>query len=150
MFKTLTLFAALAVAMFALAPKPARADFSACASAFEAKDIHQKIDLYTSCLKRGGLQRSDVAGAFNNRGIAYEQLGETDKALQDFISASQYDPSWPDFRINRAEAEAAKGQCAEAQADVGLALKLAPHRKTLLELRDRLAASCPVASKPSA
>ena len=148
MLKTIGVAGALAVAMLASGSRPAHADFSACDSAFQAKDIHQKIDLYSSCLKRGGLQRSDVAGAFNNRGIAYEQLGETDKALQDFISASQYDPSWPDFRINRAEAEASKGQCAEAQADVGLALKLAPHRKTLLELRDRLAASCPIVSKP--
>ena len=140
---------ALALAAVAFAWAPARADFSACESAAQSGDPHQKIDLYTSCLKHGGLASTDVAGAFNNRGVAYEQVGETDKALQDFIWATQYDPTWPLFRANRASLEARKGQCAEALADLKLLLKLGPHRKESLELQGRVTAACPIQSKPA-
>lgn len=128
---------------------PARADFSACASAYEAKDPRQQIDLYTTCLKRGGLMATDVAGAFNNRGVVHENLGEIDLALQDYISATQYDPSWPNFRLNRARAEVRLGQCAPALTDMKLALKMAPHRKEFLETNDRITATCPVDPKPA-
>lgn len=148
MIRPILMFGVLAAVGLAFAPRPVRADFSACASAYEAKDPHQQIDLYSNCLKRGGLVSTDVAGAFNNRGIAYEQLGQLDNALQDYISATQYDPSWPLFRMNRARLEARKGQCAEALADVDILLKMAPHRKQALDLKAQLVASCPVAPKP--
>ncbi len=150
MIRLVSLLGVLAAAGLAAGPRPARADMSACGAAYQAKDIHQQIDLYTSCLKHGGLVRTDVAGAFNNRGYAYEQLGERDKALQDYISATQYDPTWPDFRVNRARLEAWKGDCAQAVADVETALKMAPHRKPLLDFKARLIESCPIISKPPA
>lgn len=139
----------LAIGTLVCAASPAYADFSACASAFEAKDQHQKIDLYTSCLKHGGLASTDVAGAFNNRGIAYENLGEIDKALQDYISATQYDPGWPNFRMNRARAEARKGQCPEALADLKALQKMAPHRKEFEAIVAQIQTACPVDSKPA-
>jgi hypothetical protein len=144
------LIPAIAVAAGMLACAPAYADFSACDAASRANDAKQKIDLYTVCLKHGGLASTDVAGAFNNRGVTYQRIGETDKALQDFISATQYDPSWPLFRANRAAAEASKGQCAEALADINLTLKMAPHNRQDLELKDRIVANCPIPSKPAA
>ena len=148
MIKLMVLTIVIAAGALACTPTPARADFSACAAAFDAKDAQRQIELYSLCLKHGGLMRTDVAGALNNRGIAYEQIGETDKALQDFISATQYDPAWPDFRMNRARLEAREGQCAEALADINAALKMAPHRKSFLDIKDRLTASCPIVSKP--
>ena len=150
MSRTFAIAGALTLALLASGSLPARADFSACASAYEAKDLHQQIDLYTSCLKHGGLQSTDIAGAFNNRGIAHEQLGERDAALQDYISATGYDPNWPDFRMNRARLEAWKGQCAQAHADIDKALKAAPHRKQLIDLKAQLTESCPIISKPPA
>ncbi len=149
MIRALTSALVIAIAALACAPAPARADFSACGSAYAANDPHQQIELYTVCLKHGGLMSTDVAGALNNRGIAYEQIGETDKALQDFILATQYDSGWPDFRFNRARLEAQKAQCAQALSDTNLALKMAPHRQRILEFKDRLATSCPVISKPA-
>ncbi len=149
MSRTIGFAGALALSLLALGSRPAHADFSACAAAYEAKDLHQKIDLYTSCLKHGGISSTDIAGAFNNRGFAHEQLGERDLALQDFISATQYDPSWPDFRMNRAETEASLGQCAQALADADKALKLAPHRKPFLDTKARMTESCPIPSKPA-
>ena len=140
----LSVVAALGATVFA---GPAHADFSACAAAYAAKDPHQQIDLYTNCLKHGGLMRTDVAGAFTNRGYVYYQLGELDKALADFTSAIQYDPNWPTAYMDRAYIEAGRGQCAEAQADIKAALKVAPHEKRYLDARERLAASCPTVSK---
>lgn len=148
MSRSLIIVFAAAVCALAAGPQPARADFSACASAYASKDAHEQIELYTTCLKHGGLTGTDVAGAFNNRGIAHEHLGEIDLALQDFISATQYDPNWPTFRANRASMEARKGQCAQAMADIDAALKFAPHRKELHEEKDRITANCPVAPKP--
>jgi len=143
------LIPAIAVAAGALACAPARADFSGCDAALRAKDPHQQIDLYTVCLKHGGLTSSDAAGALNNRGVAYQSIGETDKALQDYIAATKYDPGWPLFRVNRAAAEARMGQCAEALFDINTALKMAPHNKQFLELKDHIVADCPIVSKPS-
>ncbi len=140
----------LAAFLLVLQTRPALADFSSCASAYTASDPQRQVDLYTICLKKGGLMAGDVAGALNNRGIAYDNLGQSDQALQDFILATQYDPSFPEFRANRAGAEARKGQCAQALADMKLLLKMAPHRKQFLDLNDRVTASCPVVSKPPA
>ena len=138
--------AAAAIAL-ALAARPARADFSACAAAYAAKDPGRQIELYTTCLKHGGLVSTDVAGAFTNRGVAYVHVGESDKALQDFTWAIQYDPRWPVAYADRASVEAGQGKCAEALTDIDGALKLAPHRKEYLELKARLVAGCPIVSK---
>ncbi len=146
--RLMTLLAVLVVGS-AVTPAVALADFSACASAYAAKDPQRQIELYTSCLKRGGLMSTDVAGAFNNRGVAYEQIGETDQALQDFASAVQYDPSWPAFRLNLARLEARKGQCAKALADMTVVLKMGPHNKSYLETKNRMVAGCPVVSGPA-
>ena len=148
MLKALILVGGMALLALGCTATPSRADFSACASAYEAKDLHQQIDLYTTCLKHGGLPGDALAGAFNNRGIAYQRLGETDKALQDFIWATQYDPNWPQFRVNRAYGEAQLGKCPEALADIDIALKLSPHNKALVEDKARLVAGCPIVPKP--
>ena len=147
MIKFLIPVVAAAATGLAWAPMPAHADFSACESAYASKDPQKQIELYTSCLKHGGLMKTDVAGALTNRGYVYYQLGELDKALADFTSAIQYDPNWPTAYMDRAYIEAGRGQCAEAQADIKAALKVAPHEKRYLDARERLAASCPTVSK---
>ncbi len=123
MIRLVSLFGVLAAMGLAFAPPPARADFSACASALGATDPHEKIELYTSCLKHGGLPRTDVSSAFNNRAVAYQQVGQPDKALQDFDAAIQYDPSWPNAYVGRAAIEAPRGLCKEAVHDLDKALK---------------------------
>ena len=117
MIKFLIPIVAVAAAGLACTPMPARADFSACESALQAKDVHQQIALYSSCLKRGGLVATDIAGAFNNRGVDYRRIGDTDAALQDFTSSIQYDPNWPTAYVNRSYIEASRGKCEEALAD---------------------------------
>ena len=148
MIRALTSALLIAMAVLVCAPAPAHADFSACAAAFEAKDPHQQIDLYTSCLKHGGLGSTDVAGAFNNRGALYARLGDADHALQDYTSAIQYYSDWALPYGNRAGIEAGRGQCAQALGDMSKALKLEPRNKQLLEEKARIEASCPIISRP--
>lgn len=107
----------------ACAVTPALADLSACASAEVAKDPHQQIDLYTICLKHGGLGATDLAAALNNRGVIYEQIGETDKAVQDFTWAIQYYPNWSTPYANRAWIYVGRGQWTLAEADATQALR---------------------------
>ena len=148
MTRTIALLGAIAALSLALQPTAAHADMSACGSAYTSKDPQKQIELYTLCLKHGGLVSTDIAGAFNNRGVAYEALGQIDNARQDFAQAVKYDPGWVQFRLNLASTEAQQGKCAEALADLKVALKLAPHRKEVLELKDRLAERCPAPANP--
>ncbi len=143
MSKAILLGAAVTALALGLAARPAHADFSACASAFEAKDLHQQIDLYTICLKRGGLVATDVAGAFTNRGNDYWRLGEVDKALQDFTWAIQYDPNWPIAYEDRARILASRGQCPQALADLRVAVRLAPRHPDVLASKTQVDAACP-------
>ncbi len=142
MIKFLIPIVAVAAAGLAGAPTPARADFSACASALNAQDPHQKISLYSICLKHGGLPRTDVSSAFNNRAFAYEQVGEIDKAFQDFNFAIQYDPNWPNAYVGRAGIESGRGLCKEAVADLDKALKMDSRRAPFLNQAAWVLATC--------
>ena len=105
---------------------PAFADFSACDAAYRARDIDQKIVLYTTCINEGGLGREDRAGAYNNRGIAFEQLGKIDEALADFTSAIEMDPTWGTSYLNRAQIYVARRQWDLAKADLTASVGMQP------------------------
>jgi len=147
MSKLVSLACVLGALWIGLGATPALADFSACSSADIAKDPQQQIDLYTICLKHGGLMAPDVSGALNNRGVAYYQLGMMDKAFDDFSWAIKYDPTWPTAYINRVDVELGRGQCAQALADMDSVLKF-DRRKQYVEKRAHIAATCPIQSKP--
>ncbi len=104
----------------------ALADFSACDSAFRAHDSQQEITLWTSCLIKGGLPLQDRAGAFNNRGVAYERIGETDKAFNDFTWAIEADPRWATAYANRANVYMHRREWAKARADFEQGISVGP------------------------
>ena len=138
---TKLLAAAAALVLGGLAT-PALADFSACASALQTQDVHQKIELYTTCIKHGGVPLTDASGAFNNRGVAYKEIGEIDKALDDFNSAIYYDPKWPAAYVNRSTIEAERGQCHEALADADKAMQLQYWEPRVLSHKAWILATC--------
>ncbi len=142
MLRIVGIAVALGLALLATGTRPARADFSACASALDATDPHQRISLYTTCLKHGGVPATDVSSAFNNRGVAYEEIGEVEKALQDFNAAIQYDPNWPNAYLGRAGIESGRGLCKEAVADIDKAIKMGPPRAPFLNRKAWVLATC--------
>jgi tetratricopeptide (TPR) repeat protein len=92
------------------------------------EDQHERIHLYTLCLSKGGLVAEDAAGALNNRGVAYEAIGEADKAFSDFNDAIADDPTWGMSYLNRGRILMVRGQPADAEADFDKAIRLQPSR----------------------
>ncbi len=143
MIKILIPIAALALAASAsaTAAAPGGSDYSACGSAIDAKDPHQRISLYTTCLKHGGVG-GDATWIFYNRASAYQLVGEVEKAFQDFNSSIQYDPTWPNPYVGRAGIESARGLCNEARADMDKAMKMGPPRAPFLNQAAWILATC--------
>ncbi len=114
----------LALAL-SMAAKPARADFSGCDTAIHTSDPREQVRLYTLCINsEGGGNR---AGGYNNRGVAYDQLGEVDNALSDFTNSIANDSKWATPYINRGRIYLARGERDKAEADFDRALKLQPN-----------------------
>ncbi len=117
--------AAMALAVTGLAG-PALADFSACDAGLRATDPEQQVRAYTLCITQGELPIDGRAGAYNNRGIAYERLKQMDKAFQDFNSAIESDPYWATSYMNRAMIYRSRGDLPKALADFDQAIKVGP------------------------
>lgn len=145
MFKILSLVGAAsclwAASASTVAAMPGGSDFSACSSGLDAKDPHQKISLYSACLKHGGV--ADAAPVvFYLRALAYEQVGEVDNAFQDYNSAIQYKPDWPNAYMGRAGIESARGLCREAIGDMDKAMKMVPPQAPYLNQLAWTLATC--------
>jgi tetratricopeptide (TPR) repeat protein len=127
------------------AASPAQADFSACESAYTSNDPHQQIDLYTICLTKSGMAGADRAGGFNNRGLAYERVGEEDKAFNDFTWSIESDPNWGTAYLNRGYLYRKRQDWPHALADFDRAAHLAPvnARPKAFNAEARLLLDCP-------
>jgi tetratricopeptide (TPR) repeat protein len=101
----------------------AHADMSACASAFVKESVDERINLYTICLTSGGMTRQNLAGAFNNRGVAYLEKGDVEHAFSDFGNSIKYDPKWGRAYLNRALIYLDRGDLESAEADLTGAIK---------------------------
>lgn len=66
------------------------------------------------------------AAAFNNRGIAYRELGEFQRAIRDFDRAARADPQFQAAYANAGQSRNATGQYQRAITDLGRALVLDP------------------------
>lgn len=106
----------------------AKADFSACESAYHAKSVDDQIQLYTLCITKGGLPLQTRSGAYNNRASLYMAKGEVDKALADLNKAIEYDPTWGISYLNRGNIHRARHELAEAEADFTAATQHLPNR----------------------
>jgi tetratricopeptide (TPR) repeat protein len=63
---------------------------------------------------------------YNNRGVAYYNKGNYDKAIADFNQAIRLKPNFPDAFFNRGSAYGKKGDKNNAKADYAQALRLRP------------------------
>jgi tetratricopeptide (TPR) repeat protein len=75
---------------------------------------------------KGEIAIEDVAKIFNSRGLAYQGLNETDKAIDDFSNALELDEKNPEFSLNRANAFLGRKQYERARDDFSRVIALAP------------------------
>src|SRR5258706_599885 len=76
-----------------------------------------------------------LAGAFFNRGNAYEAKGQYDRSIQDFDSAIKLTPDFADAFSNRGGAYLLKNQADLAIKDFDSAIKLNPRNAIALYFR---------------
>jgi tetratricopeptide (TPR) repeat protein len=70
------------------------------------------------------MAHTDYAGAYNNRGVAYVDIGDYDHAFADFDQAIQLQPDYADAYFNRGRAYAKKGDLNHAISDYDQAFVL--------------------------
>jgi tetratricopeptide (TPR) repeat protein len=120
-----------------IAPFAARADMSACSSAWAKDNIDEQLELYTRCIQNGDMTRGNLGGAFTNRGVIYMRKGEIDLALSDFTKAIEYSPRFGVAYYNRANIYLQRGEVDAAFVDLEAATKRAPSRTRALAHADR-------------
>jgi tetratricopeptide (TPR) repeat protein len=83
----------------------------------------------TRILQRWEDSQSNLAVAFNNRGLAYANLGQNDKAIADLDQAIDFDPQMATAYLNRGAAYESKGEHERGIADYSRAISLDPQLK---------------------
>jgi tetratricopeptide (TPR) repeat protein len=133
----------------ALAAAPARADslaeVRAGNAAFAEGRYEPAIEAYTRAILAGDLEPEALAVTFNNRGVAYGELGDYDRAIQDYNQALTLRPgdrtSIKNLRIGyarRASAHANLGEQDQALADYSKAIELEPQHAPTYVRRGQL------------
>lgn len=134
----------LVVLLAALGAAPAHADSLAEVrtgnAAFAEGRYEAAIEAYTRAILAGDLEPEALAVTFNNRGVAYGELGDYDRAIQDYNQALSLRPgdrtSIKNLRIGhvrRGSAHATLGEHEQALADYAKAIELEPqHAPTYL------------------
>ena len=97
-------------------------DAEQCASTSGDLSIHY----CTRAIQSGELSDRSLAGAFNNRGIAYKNKGEYDRAIRDYDQAIQLKPDFAYAFNNRGNAYSDKGEYDRAIRDFDQAIQLKP------------------------
>lgn len=89
-------------------------------------DLGSAIGHFTKAIDSGELTKPNLAVAYNNRGSAWDDKGQLDKALKDYSKAIETDPSYHEAYFNRSQAYEKKGGMAKALDDAKKAAALSP------------------------
>jgi len=81
----------------------------------------------TAVIRSGRQNPEELARAFFNRGRAFSDKGQYDRAIADLDQAIRLDPAYPDAFNNRGVAYSGKGQFERAAADFDQAIRLDPN-----------------------
>ena len=99
------------------------------------------VENFTQAIRtnKGDLSIEDVAKVFSNRGLAYENMDQPDKALDDFSNAIELDEKNPEHYLHRGSFYLSRKQYQKAQDDFDEAVRLAPASAEAYEGRGRAA-----------
>ena len=117
----ISMFALIAVGQPVLAASPQ--DLRDCN---QSKDWDLSIAACTRVLDAGGESPGNRAIAFSNRGVAYADEGDLDRAIDDYSEAIRLDPKSAHAYNGRGNAYARKGDIDGAIADYGEAIRVDP------------------------
>jgi len=92
----------------------------------QTKNSDLRISGCSKLIKSKQLNKKNRASAYTNRGNAYDDKGEFDRAIADYTKAIKLNPKDADFYTNRGNAYDDKGEFDRAIADFGKAIKLNP------------------------
>jgi tetratricopeptide (TPR) repeat protein len=87
----------------------------------------QLIAACTAVIRSGRQTPDNLARAFFNRGRAWADQAQYDRAIQDFDQAIRLDADYPDAFNSRGVAYSGKGQTARAIEDFDAAIRLDPN-----------------------
>lgn len=80
----------------------------------------------TALIQSGQETTDTLANLFYNRGLAYQDKGDNDRAIQDYDQAIRLNPSYADAFSNRGNTYAAKGDNDRAIQDFDQAIRFNP------------------------
>jgi tetratricopeptide (TPR) repeat protein len=93
----------------------------------QSADPDLRIRGCTQVIGRGKRERREYrAIAYNNRGLAYQEKGEVDRAIANFTTAIKFSPNDARVYSNRGSAYATKGELDRAIANLSKAIALNP------------------------
>jgi lipoprotein NlpI len=106
-----------------------------CAADAEPKNFDLAIGDCSVAIDSGQLSDRDLAIAFNNRGLAYYNKKDYDRAIQDFDQAIRFEPDAADYFYRRGLAYFEKNDYSRAIRNFDEALKLGPENVSILQKR---------------
>ena len=109
-----------------MARADAFSDFAAAKEADNGGNYDLAIHYYTRAIQSGELSDENVAITFNNRGIAYWNKGEYDRAIRDYDQAIGLKPDFADAFNNRGYTFFLKGEYDRAIREYDQAILLKP------------------------
>jgi tetratricopeptide (TPR) repeat protein len=121
-----TLLLSLFLVGAATTTSTAQSPLDACFSADASTSLDLRIDSCTILIQPGRLSKDRLAQAFQNRGTAYLDKGDTERAIQDLDQAISLDPNYANAFNSRGVAYEAKGDNGRAIQDYDQAIRLDP------------------------
>jgi tetratricopeptide (TPR) repeat protein len=101
-------------------------DAKAGKTAYQEGNYDKAIKLYTKAIASGELSREDLSKVYNNRGEAWDDRGDSDKAIADYTKAIEINPQYISAYYNRGVAWYDKGDYDKAIVDYTKAIEIDP------------------------